>query len=167
MRRPVDFTTQLSEGLSGTFLSLVSLRQASPLSFQGITVCRGSLSPETDSLSPLFWILNQTFEGNEFRIIEKLIAPGDGAVSYPIRREVAERKLVLVSHSRFQCVTRAKGLSTSLEIRQVTHQVLGRFYVCSIDPVLAEIGVEIRLEPQGEVWVAASVFPSWMSAQKF
>ena len=167
MRRPVDFTTQSSEGLSGAFLSLVSLRQASPVSFQGITVCRGSLSPEKDSLSPLFWILNQAFEGNEFRIIEKLVAPGDGAVSYLMRGEMAERKLVLVSDHRFQCVTRTKGRSTNLGAKQVTHQVLGRFYVCSIDPVLAEIGVEIRLEQQGEVWVAASVFPSWMSVRKF
>lgn len=167
MRRPANSMGGTLEGLSGAFLSFVSLRQASPYNREGITVYRGSLSPERNSLSPLLWILNQAFEGNEFRLIEKLMPPEDAAVLYPIRGEMAEKKLVLVSYDRFQCVTVANGQSADLETTQVTHQALGRFFVCSIDPALAEAGFRIRFERQGVVWVAASVFPSWMSVQKF
>lgn len=167
MRRPVSYMLESSEGLSGQFLSLVSLLQVSPFNHQGITVCRGSLSPERNSLSPLLWTLNQTFDGNEFRIIENLVAPGHAVVSYPIRGEMAEKKVVLVSQDRFECVSEAKGQSTDLTTRQVTHQGLGRFYVCSIDAVRAEASVRIRFEQRGEVWVAASVFPSWMSVREF
>jgi hypothetical protein len=166
MRRPANPMGGAPEGLSGAFLSLVSLRQASPYDRQGITVCRGSLRPDKNSLSPLLWIFNQAFEGNEFRLIEKLVPPGNAAVLYPIRGEMAEKQVVLVSYDRFQCVTVTNGQSADLETRQVTHQTLGRFFVCSIDPAVADVGVRIRFERHGVVWFAASVFPPWMSVRK-
>ena len=139
------------------FFSTTALRPATATGWHGITILRADTNAPVaaDSLSATLWVLNGAFEGNEFRL-ESLKALQE------IPNAWAGKRLVLVSRGNF-IVTSGQDVKVS----RISSAQLGNWHVCEISPLHAGETIRLQGSPPEEIFAAVSVFPEWMSLQKY
>ncbi len=135
------------------FLATTKLDSATTTDWHGITIlsCTPSTTANIDSLSARLWALNEVFGGDEFSI-ERI------ASLQQIPTAWAGKKIVLISHDDFTVTA-----DQDVKSRRISSETLGDWHTCEIGPV--RVGENIRLQAASpeRVFLAASVFPEWMS----
>jgi hypothetical protein len=139
------------------FFATTMLTPATAADWHGITIlrCTANTVADPDSLSATLWALNEVFAGDEFSM-EKI------ASLQKIPRDWAGKRIVLASHDEFT-VTAGQPVTSET----ISSQTLGDWHICEIGPVRAGESVQLQTALPERVFVAASVFPEWMSLRQF
>jgi hypothetical protein len=152
-----QFALRLKTAPMEDFFSMTALRPATLTDWQGVTILRGDANSHTttNSLSATLGILNETFGGDEFRVE----SPG---MLQKIPEAWAGKKLVLASRGNFTVTT-----GQNVKSANISSAAFGNWQACEISPLRAGEGIRLQNPSPETIVIAISVFPEWMSLQRF
>ena len=154
------FNFQTPNETARAFLAGTALEPASPVSWKGITLFRGSAGGP-NAAARLYLALNDVFGGIEFRMHEVVAGPTN---VIPLRDlfGAEPKKLAVASAEPFACLLReAPGLG-GRPVPTRTYSTNG-WHLCAAGKASPGGALEIAARPGATLIIAPAVFPDWVS----
>jgi hypothetical protein len=157
------FNFETSDDVARDFLTTTSFEPASPVSWEGITLYRGSVG-EPNATAKLYTALNDIFGGTEFRLISEVAGPTGVVALQPLL--AAEPKKIAVACGE-PCSCSLRHAPESGEGGAAARPLsAGGWHLCAIDSASSADEIAVSLRSGATLTIAEAVFPGWASVPR-